>query len=78
MERPQVSKITGEIIKVGGGRVVDWIWRLYNMAVESGVVPDDWRTAMVVPLYKGKEEWTEYKNYRGISLCVVGKIYAEI
>ena len=35
------------------------------------------RSAVIVPLYMGKEEGTECKNYRGISLLsVVGKIYA--
>ena len=29
---------TGEMIKGGGDRAVDWIWRLCNMAFESGVV----------------------------------------
>ena len=34
---------------------------------------------MIVPLYKGKGERSECKNYRGISLLrVVGKIYAGI
>ena len=34
---------------------------------------------MIVPLYKGKGERTECKNYRGIYLLsVVGKIYAGI
>ena len=34
---------------------------------------------MIVPLYKGKEERTENKNYRGISLLsMVGKICVEI
>ena len=62
------------MIKGGGGRVVDWIWRLYNMAFESGVVPEDWRSAVIVPVYKGKGERTECKNYRGIGmLSVVGK-----
>ena len=48
------------------------------MAFESGVVPEDWRSAVIVPLYKAKEERTECSNYRGIisSLNVVGKIYA--
>ena len=42
-------------------------------------MPEDWRSAVIVPLYKGKGEMTESKNYRGISLLsVVGKIYAEI
>ena len=49
------------------------------MAFESGVVPEDWRSAVIVPLYKGKEERTESSNYRGISLLsVVGKKYARI
>ena len=28
--------ITGEIIKGGGEKMVDWIWRLCNMAFERG------------------------------------------
>ena len=32
------DEVTGEMIKGGGDRVVDWIWRLSNMAFESGVV----------------------------------------
>ena len=31
-----------------------WIWRLCNMAFESGVVLEDWRSAVIVPLHKGK------------------------
>ena len=31
-------------------------------------MPEDWRSAVIVPLYKGKRERTECKNYRGISL----------
>ena len=48
------DKITGEMIKGGGDRVMDWIWRLCNMAFESGVVPEDWISAVIVPLYNGK------------------------
>ena len=46
------------------------------MAFESGVVSKDWRSALIVLLYKGKGVRTECKNYRGISLLtIVGKIY---
>ena len=39
----------------------------------------DWRPAVIVALYKGKEERNKSKNYGGISLLsVVGKIYAGI
>ena len=35
------DEVTGEMIKGEGNRVVDWIWRLCNMAFESGGVPED-------------------------------------
>ena len=37
------DEITGEMIKGGGDKVVDWIWRLWNMTFKSGVVFEDWR-----------------------------------
>ena len=58
------------MIKCGGDRVVDWIWRLCNMAFESGVAPGDWRSAVIVPLYKGKGVRTECKTYRGIRYSI--------
>ena len=35
--------------------MVDWILRLCNVAFEIGVVLKDLRSALIVPLYKGKE-----------------------
>ena len=37
------------------------------MSFESGAVLEEWRSAVIIPLYKGKEEKTECSNYRGIS-----------
>ena len=49
------------------------------MAFESGFAPEDWRSAVIFPLYKGKGERTESRNYRGISFSsVVEKMYARI
>ena len=42
--------------------VVDRIWRLCSRAFEGGVVPEDWRSAVIVPLYKGKGNRNEFKN----------------
>ena len=46
------------------------------MVFESGVVPQDWRSGLGVPLYKGKR--TECKSYGGISLSVVGKYMRDL
>ena len=44
---------------------------------ESGIVPENWGSTVIVLLYNGKGERTECKNYKGISLLSgVGKIYA--
>ena len=32
------------------------------MAIESGVMLEDWKPAMIFPLYKGKGERTECSN----------------
>ena len=48
------------------------------MTFENIVVSEGWRSAVIVPLYSRKGERTEYKHYKGISLCVVGKIYSWI
>ncbi len=42
-------------------------------------MPEDWRKAIIVPLYKGKGNREECTNYRGISLLIVsGKIYGRV
>ena len=33
------DEITGEMINGGGEKVVDWIWKLCNLAFENGIVP---------------------------------------
>ena len=36
-----------ELMKGRGNRVMGSIWRLCNVAFESGVVPEDWRRRMI-------------------------------
>ena len=59
------DEVTGEIVKGGDDMVVNWIWRLCSMVFENGVVVDDCRSAVIVPLHKSKGERAECKSYRG-------------
>ena len=61
------DEVTGEMIKGGGDRVVDLIWRLYNMVFESGGVPKEWRSGMVVQPYNGEGKG---RNIRIIEILV--------
>ena len=57
------DEVTGEVIKSVGNKVGDWSWRLCNMGFESGAVPEDWRSAAIIPLFKGTRKETECSNY---------------
>ena len=47
--------------------------------MESGVLPEDWKAACIVPVYKGKGDRRDCANYRGISiLSIPGKIYGRV
>ncbi len=75
---PGSDGITAGMLKYGG-KVVDWMMWICNLAWEKSKVPEDWRKAIIVPLYKGKGNRKECNNYRGISLLSVpGKIYGRI
>ncbi len=75
---PGSDGITAEMLKYGEV-VVDWMMWICNLAWEQSKVPEDWRKAITVPLYKGKGNREECNNYRGISLLSVpGKIYGRI
>ena len=41
------DEVTEEMVKGGGEVVVDWIWKLCNMAFESNVVPEDLKSAVI-------------------------------
>ncbi len=71
--------ITAEMMKYGGDAVVEWILLICERAWKKGEVPDDWKKAIIVPLYKGKGGRCECSSYRGISLLSVpGKVHGRI
>ena len=66
--------VTEEMVKGRGDMVVACIWRLCNMIFKSGFGSEDWRSSMIVPLYKGKGETIECKNYSEISLLSLDRV----
>ena len=55
------------ILKELAEEIATSLLMIFRKSVETGEVPDDWRTANVTPVYK---KWQKYlaKNYRPISL----------
>ena len=66
------------ILKAGGEVVVRWLHSVVNVVWRTGVVPKDWRKALVIPVHK-KGSRMQCTNYHGISLLSIpGKVYARI
>jgi hypothetical protein len=76
---PGVDEVEGEIIKAGGEWLMEWVLRLFKVCWKEGTVPEEWKKAIIIPLYKGKGEKSACGSYRGISLLSIpGKIYGRV
>jgi hypothetical protein len=42
------------MVKSGGLAIVEWLVHLFNACMNMGNAPDGWRSAIIVPLVKGK------------------------
>ena len=70
--------ISAELLRGGGSVVADWLLELVEEVRRTGVVPQDWKDAELVPLYK-KGDRMKCDNYCGISiLSVPGKVLSLI
>nr|XP_053651035.1 protein cycle-like isoform X4 [Cherax quadricarinatus] len=79
MQSTHFAKCNEDFYYAGGDIVLEWLVQLFNKCMEEGKVPRDWQRACIVPLYKGKGDKRECKNYRGISLLSVpGKVYGRV
>ena len=75
---PGVDEIRPEYLKSLDVQGLSWLTRLCNIAWLSGTVPMDWRTGVVVPLFK-KGDRRVCSNYRGITLLSLpGKVYSRV
>lgn len=73
-----VDEIRSEFLKNSGLAGIQWLSRIFNLAMKSSIVPADWSYAVIAPIFK-KGSRKECSNYRGISLLsVVGKVYASV
>ena len=76
---PGADGIPPDIFKHGGAVVPEELLKLFTKIWEEGEVPQDFRDADIVHLYKNKGDRKCCDNHRGISLlCIAGKIFARI
>ena len=57
-----------EVWKCLGDVGIQWLTTLFNTILYTGRMPDEWRSSVVIPIYKNKGDAQECGNYRGIKL----------
>ena len=65
-----VDGVSNVLLKVLAPYIIKPLYKMFNRSIRKGTVPDAFKIAKVIPLYKGKESGSkyEYTNYRPISL----------
>ena len=75
---PGADGIHPEIIKRGGPKLLETLTIIIRKAWEEGKVPQDWKDAQLVTIFK-KGDRRVCGNYRGISLLSIpGKVFARV
>ena len=65
---PGLSGLVAEMIQATGDIGSQWILDLCNEIVKEGSIPEDWKSSVVLPIYKGKGDPMERGSYRGIKM----------
>jgi len=73
------DKVVAEVLKYGPPGIQNQLFELVSRCMTTHTVPDGFRTAALLPHYKGKGSRLDCGDYRGLSLLpVAGKVLARV
>ena len=76
---PGLDGISPEILKLGGPKLKAHLLSLCNTCWKRQTLPQDFKDALIITIYKRKGDRRECDNHQGISLLsVAGKVLAKI
>jgi len=64
---PGLSGLAPEMIQAKGGIGTPWILDLCNGIVKEGCFPEDWKSNVVLPIYKGKGDQRSVDLIKGLN-----------
>jgi len=65
---PRLLGLVAEMIQAAGDTGTQWLLDLCNGIVNEGCIPEDWKSSVVLPIYKCKGDLRECRSYRVIKL----------
>ncbi len=67
------------LLKAVAGCIIRPLNIIFQQSLFSGIFPRVWKTAVVLPLYKGRGNRSDISSYRPISLCpCLGKVFEKV
>ncbi|CAL4066387.1 unnamed protein product, partial [Meganyctiphanes norvegica] len=73
---PGVDNILNEFLKHCPKELITVIVKLFNIVLDTGIIPSDWTIGVIKPIYKNKGDINDVNNYRGITLLsCIGKLF---
>ena len=73
-----IAEIAAKVFKQSFMVIIPQLVYLFNLSFSTGIFPDSWKRATIIPLYKGGSK-TEVSNYRPVSLLPLpGKLIEKI
>ena len=74
-----IDGILNEFIKHSLDLMLPLYLKLFNKILDTGELPEDWLTGLIIPIYKNKGSKEDADNYRGITLLsCLGKLFTSI
>ena len=65
-----------QMVKLCDESLVKPLMKIFHLSLDSGIFPEIWKKANVVPVFKNKGDKSAVKNYRPVSLLpIFGKIF---
>jgi len=65
---PGMSGISAEMIQATEGIGTQWLLDLCNGIAKESCIPEDWKSSVILPIYKGKGDPMNCGSYREIKL----------
>ena len=62
-----IDKISIKLIKAAGRTILNSLKNIFNLSLNTGIFPDDWKTVRVTPIFKSDNK-TDCGNYKPISI----------
>ena len=65
---PGIDEMRVEMVMAAGENGISWTKRLLITCKRQGKIPEEWRTGLIVPIWKKKGDVQDPGKYRGITL----------